>query len=40
MDMFSGDNISRPSAAPETCRMAVRVINRYGDEGLKDYEVR
>ncbi len=30
---------SRPFAVPETGRIAVKVINHYGDEVLKVYEV-
>jgi adenine-specific DNA-methyltransferase len=30
---------SRPFAPPETGKIAVKVINHYGDEGLKVYEV-
>lgn len=30
---------SRPFAAPESGRIAVKVINHYGDEVLKVYDV-
>jgi adenine-specific DNA-methyltransferase len=30
---------SRPFSSPETGRIAVKVINHYGDEVLKVYEV-
>jgi adenine-specific DNA-methyltransferase len=32
-------NVSRPFSKPETRRIAVKVINHYGDEVLKVYEV-
>jgi adenine-specific DNA-methyltransferase len=31
--------ISRPSGAPETGKIAVEVINHYGDEVLKVFDV-
>ena len=31
--------VSRPFAPPESGRIAVKVINHYGDEVLKVYEV-
>jgi adenine-specific DNA-methyltransferase len=31
---------SRPFDVPTTCKIAVKVINHYGDEVLKVYEVR
>lgn len=33
-------NVSRPFAKPETGKFAVKVINHYGDEVLKVYEVK
>lgn len=37
--MLFGDTINRPFAKPEPGRIALKVINRYGDEVLKVYEV-
>jgi adenine-specific DNA-methyltransferase len=31
--------VSRPFASPETGRIAVKVINHYGDEVLKVFDV-
>ena len=31
--------VSRPFAAPDTGKIAVKVINHYGDEVLKVFEV-
>ena len=31
--------VSRPFARPETGKLAVKVINHYGDEVLQAYEV-
>jgi adenine-specific DNA-methyltransferase len=31
--------VSRPFAAPETKKIAIKVINHYGDEVLQVYDV-
>jgi adenine-specific DNA-methyltransferase len=38
-NISSSRDIPRPFVKPETGRIAVKVINHYGDELLKVYEV-